>query len=213
MKSAAKSLRGLLYKIHQSQYPHSVQTDKTNSLIKFCTAGAQNISCLKASLKVPCTFANVRTNLDILTFVLQEGSCIEAERRRSSVPPDHNASFRLSVSLGTYLNKRWLTSSYTLHLSPTESSESWQGLLWSYTIQRRFLFRTEWTVGEPPFLWHRGKTSSEWTCRKVHITVISWHLNPFPEHCLFVSYQIIYCCSHLHQKTSLDRGVTIHQFT
>lgn len=98
-------------------------TDKTNSLMKLCTVGAQHISCLKASLKVSCTFVNMHTNMNKLMFLLQESACIEAERR-SSVPPNHNASFHLSVSLGTCLNKRWLTFSYTHTISPTESSES-----------------------------------------------------------------------------------------
>lgn len=59
--------------------------------------GGQDTPCLRVLFEVLCTLVN--------TFLLQEGVAIVVERR-SSVLPNHNASLCLSMSLGTYSNKR-----------------------------------------------------------------------------------------------------------
>lgn len=92
---------------------------------------------LDSWLEVMCTLVKTHTHTHTHPFsclCCSESVAVEVERR-SSVPPNHNASFHLSGSLGTYSNKWWLTHTHTHTLWLWLIRESWLGLLWSYTRQ------------------------------------------------------------------------------
>ena len=91
--------------------------------------GGQLIPCLGAWLKVVHT--PISTHLYLFLLAVKMLLVVEG---RSSVPPYHHASFRLSGSLGTYSNKLWLTHRDTHSLWLIR--KSWRGLLQSYTTQR-----------------------------------------------------------------------------
>lgn len=99
---------------------------KTSDRIEWHDVGGQDTPCLGALFKVICTPLNKHTHSCTRTFLLQEGVAIGVERR-SSVPPNHNASLRLSGSLRTYSERWWITSPHTHSLWLIR--ESWQELL------------------------------------------------------------------------------------
>lgn len=79
-------------------------TGKTSNLIKELGVGGQDISCLRAWLKV-------LSGGQIHLYFFVSGKVIE---RRSSVPSNHNASFPSVLSI--YSNKWWFTNTHSLWL-------------------------------------------------------------------------------------------------